>query len=49
MTGRDEVKDLDEVRVDNWRIAREASESAYIWNSERAGKTGIVCNIFNVK
>ena len=44
MTGRDEVKDLDTVRVDNWRISRETLELAYIWYSERSGKTEIFDN-----
>ena len=33
---------MDAMREDNRRIAREASESAYIWDSERARKIDIV-------
>ena len=42
MTGRDEIKDSETVRVYNWRIARETSESAYSWDIKRAKKTDIV-------
>ena len=38
----DEVKDSDTVRVDNWIIARETSDSAYIWDRDRAGNMVIV-------
>ena len=39
--GREEVKDSDMV-MDSCRcIARETSESAYIWDSEGVGKTEI--------
>ena len=41
-TGGDEVKDSYVVRSDNRLIARETSELAYSWDSERAGKTEIV-------
>ena len=33
---------MDAAREGNRRIARETSELAYIWDSERAGKTEIV-------
>ena len=42
--GCNEVKDSYVVREDNWRIARETSESDYRCNSERVGKTEIVYN-----
>ena len=40
--GRDEVKDSDTVRADNWRIAREILELAYSRYNEISGKTDIV-------
>ena len=42
MTGRDEFKELDAVRSDSCCLAREISESAYSWDSERSMKTEIV-------
>ena len=39
--GRDEVKDSDMVRDSNRRIARETSESAYIWDSKGVRKAEI--------
>ena len=49
MTGRDEVKELDAVRSDSCCLAREISESAYIWDSKRSGKTEIVDKNDNVE
>ena len=40
----EEVKDLDKVMESSWRIAREISESEYIWDCERVGKMEIVNN-----
>ena len=40
--GRDEIKDSNKVMDGCRRIARDTSESAYNWDSERAGKTEIV-------
>ena len=42
MTGEEEVKESVMVRDSNRRISRETLESAYIWDSERSGKTVIV-------
>ena len=47
-TRGEEVKDLDRVRKRCRIITRETSELAYIWDSERGGKTefsGIVNNV----
>ena len=42
--GWPEVKESDTVKNANYRIARETSEPAYIWDSERDGKTEIFDN-----
>ena len=39
--GGEEVKDSDMVRKSSQCIARESSESAYIWDSKRVGKTEV--------
>ena len=40
--GEEELKDLGKVMGSGRRIARETSESVYICDSKRAGKTGTV-------
>ena len=42
MTGEEKVKELDMVMASGWHIAREASESVYIWDSKRARKSDIL-------
>ena len=49
MTGWDEFKESDVVREDNWRIAKETSESPYTWDIEKSGKTEIVDNSNSVE
>ena len=49
---RDQVKDSDMVRVDNWCTARETLELAYSWDIKNPGRQqsstmGIMWNIFN--
>ena len=44
MTGIDEVKETDEVRVYIQRIERETSDLTYIWDSIGAWKTEIADN-----
>ena len=42
VTVYDEAKESDTVRADNWRIARETLELAYIWDRKRVVRTEIV-------
>ena len=39
---KEEVKESDTLVASGWHIARETSESVYIWDIKMAGKTEIV-------